>query len=114
MQEKEKRAQAEKLKSDIAVLKKLVSEKKYPEVLARADDLVVEYFASADLARLIEFARSQQAEIERELAVQKALDEGQALLKGNRFEEAERAIQAGLEADSVNRDLLSRRERVGT
>ncbi len=114
LQEKEKHSKAEKLKSHIAVLKKLVSEKKYPEVLARADDLVVEYFASADLARLIEFARSQQAEIERELAVQKALDEGQALLKVNRFEEAARAIQAGLEADSDNRELLSLRERVET
>jgi hypothetical protein len=114
MQEKEKRAQAEKLKSDIAVLKKLVSEKKYPEVLARADDLVVEYFASADLQRLIEFARSQQAEIEREHAVKKALDEGKSLLKANRFDEAARAIQTGLKAHSDNRELLNLREQVET
>jgi serine/threonine protein kinase len=114
MQEKEKRAQAEKLKSDIAVLKKLVSEKKYPEVLARADGLVVEYFASADLQRLIEFARSQQAEIERELAVHKALDEGKSLLKANRFDEAARAIQTGLKAHSDNRELLNLREQVET
>jgi len=114
LQEKEKHAKAEELKSDIAVLKKLVSEKKYPEVLAKADDLVVEYFGSADVARLIQFARSQQATIERELAVHKALDEGKALLKVNRFDEAARAIQVGLKAHSDNRELLNLREQVET
>jgi hypothetical protein len=114
LQEKEKHAKAEKLKSDIAVLKKLVSEKKYPEVLAKADDLVVEYFASADVARLIEFARSQQAEIERELAVHKVLNEGKALLKVNRFDEAARAIKVGLKAHADNRELLNLREQVET
>ena len=112
LQEKEKHAQAEKLKSDIAVLKKLVSEKKYPEVLARAEKQVVEHLGNADLKRLIEFARSQQAEIERELAVHKALDEGQSLLKANRFDEAARAIQMGLKAHSDNRELLNLREQV--
>ena len=114
LQEKEKHAKAEKLKSDIAVLKKLVSEKKYPEVLAKADDLAVMYFTSADVARLIQFARSQQAEIERELAVRKALDEGKALLKVNRFDEAARAINVGLKGHSDNRELLNLREQVET
>jgi tetratricopeptide (TPR) repeat protein len=114
LQEKQKHAQAEKLKNDIAELKKLVSEKKYPEVLAKADKLLAEHPSSADLARLVEFSRGQQAEIERELAVRKAVNEAKSLLKANRFDEALRAIDAGLAAHADNRELITLREQVET
>jgi uncharacterized protein YbaR (Trm112 family) len=112
--EKQKHAQAEKLESDIAALKKLVSEKKYPEVLAKADKLIAEYPGSADLARLVEFSRGQQVEIEREVAVRKAVNEAKSLLKANRFDEALRAINAGLTSHPDNRELLTLREQVET
>jgi len=114
VQEKQKHAQAEKLKNGIAELKKLVSEKKYPEVLARADQLLAEHPSSADLERLIEFSRGQQVEIERELAVRRAVNEAKSHLKVNRFNEALWAINAGLTSDPENRELITLREQVET
>jgi hypothetical protein len=114
LQEQEKHAKDEKLKSDIAAVKKLVSDKKYPEILARAASLVAEYPGNADFVRLIEFARSQQAEIDRELAVRTALEEAKSLLKANRYDEAVRAVETGLKADPDNRELLAVREQAET
>ena len=113
-QEKQKHAQAEKLKNDIAELKKLVSEKKYPDVLAKADQLLAEHPGSADLERLIEFSRGQQVVIEREHAVRKAVNEAKSHLKANRFNEALWAINAGLTSDPENRELITLREQVET
>jgi serine/threonine protein kinase/uncharacterized protein YbaR (Trm112 family) len=104
-EEKEKHAKAEKLKNDIATVKKLVGSKKYPEVIARAESLLAEHPGDTDLARLIDFARSQQAEIDRELAARKALDEGKSLLKAAKYDDATSTVQAGLKADPANRDL---------
>src|ERR1700686_1441219 len=88
LKEREKHAKEVRLKTELAAVRKLVNEKKYHEVLARADKLLAEHPASADLARLVEFSRGQQAEMERELAVRKALNEGRSLLQANRFNDA--------------------------
>ena len=113
-EEKEKHAKAEKLKNDIATVKKLVGSKKYPEVIARAESLLAEHPGGTDLARLIDFARSQQAEIDRELAARKALDEGKSLLKAAKYDDATSTVQAGLKADPANRDLQKLVEEIET
>jgi uncharacterized protein YbaR (Trm112 family) len=112
--EKEKHAKAEKLKNDIATVKKLVGDKKYTEVIARSESLLAEHPGGTDLSRLIDFARSQQAELDRELAVRKALDECKSLLKATRYDDAARTAQAGLKADPVNRDLHKLLEQIET
>jgi uncharacterized protein YbaR (Trm112 family) len=113
-EEKEKHAKAEKLKNDIATVKKLVGSKKYPEVIARAEGLLAEHPGDTDLVRLIDFARSQQAEIDREVAARKALDEGKSLLKADRYDDATGAVRAGLKADPDNRDLQKLLEQIET
>jgi uncharacterized protein YbaR (Trm112 family) len=113
-EEKEKHAKAEKLKNDIATVKKLVGSKKYPEVIARAESLLAEHPGATDLARLIDFARSQQAEIDRELAARKALDDGKSLLKAAKYDDATSTVQAGLKADPANRDLQKLLEEIET
>jgi len=107
LQEREKHAKEARLKSELAAVRKLVNEKKYNEVLARADKLLSEYPASADLARLVEFSRGQQAEMERELAVHQALNEGRLLLRSNRFNDAAQQVLAGLEAYPEHAELLA-------
>ena len=113
-EDKEKHAKAEKLKSDIATVKKLVGSKKYPEVIARAESLLAEHPGGADLARLIDFARSQQTEIDRELAARKALDEGKSLLSAARYADATSTVRAGLKADPANHDLRKLLEQIET
>jgi len=107
LQEREKHAKEARLKTELAVVRKLVNEKKYHEVLARADKLLAEHPASADLARLVEFSRGQQAEMERELAVRKALNEGRSLLQANRFNDAAREVLAGLAAHPDHAELVA-------
>jgi hypothetical protein len=114
LEDKEKHAKAEKLKSDIATVKKLVGSKKYPEVIARAESLLAEHPSSADLGRLIDFARNQQAEIDRELAARKALDEGKSLLNATRYADAASTARAGLKADPANHDLRKLLEQIET
>jgi uncharacterized protein YbaR (Trm112 family) len=112
--EKEKHAKAEKLKNEIATVKKLVGSKKYAEVIARAESLLAEHPGDTDLARLIDFARSQQAEIDRELAARKTFDEGKSLLKAAKYDDATSTVQAGLKADPDNRDLQKLLEEIET
>jgi protein kinase-like protein len=107
LQEREKRAKELRLNSELATVRKLVSDKKYLEVLARADKLLAEYPASADLARLVDFSRGQQAEMERELAVRQALNEGRSLLQANRFNDAAREVLAGLAVHPDHAELLA-------
>ena len=107
LQEREKHAKEARLKTELAAVRKLVNEKKYHEVLARADKLLAEYPASADLARLVEFSRGQQAEMERELAVRQALNEGRSLLQANRFNDAAREILDVLAVHPDHAELLA-------
>jgi len=107
LQEREKHAKEARLKTELAVVRKLVNEKKYHEVLARADKLLAEHPASADLARLVEFSRGQRAEMERELAVRQALNEGRSLLQANRFNDAAREILDVLAVHPDHAELLA-------
>jgi serine/threonine protein kinase/predicted Zn-dependent protease len=107
LQEREKHAKEARLKTELAAVRKLVNEKKYHEVLARADKLLAEHPASADLARLVEFSRGQQAEMERELAICQALNEGRSLLQANRFNDAAREILDVLAAHPDHAELLA-------
>jgi serine/threonine protein kinase len=94
--EQEKQGKAERLMREWKVLKELVDEKKYPEVIARAEDLLNDFPNDADLARLIEFSRAQQTQIDRELLLNKAREKIMALSAANRFQDAIQATQEAL------------------
>ena len=57
-------------------------------------------------------ARSQQAEIDRELSARKALDEGKSLLNAARYADAASTVRAGLKADPANHDLQKLLEQI--
>ena len=110
--EQEKQVRQERLQREIESLKKLVNEKKYPEVVRRGGSLLIEFGGEADLSRLIEFARSQQAQIEQDIRLRKTIEEVKAHTGAGRFPEASRAAQAGLKAFPGNAELASLREQV--
>jgi hypothetical protein len=105
LQEKEKQASLERLQRELAALKQLVSEKKYPEVLAQSERIQKEFPGNADFARLLDFARTQQAQIERESQQQKFLLEVKKLFDSAQFEEAFQLALAGLKTFPDNREL---------
>jgi hypothetical protein len=105
--EQEKYARTEKIDKELDALKRLIGEKKYPEVLSRAKALLDEFPTEASVIRLAEFAKSQQAAIDRELQFQKFLQETKVLFDAGRFEEAIGVAQKGLKAFPANQDLLS-------
>ncbi len=104
--EQEKQGKVERLQREWKVLKELVDEKKYPEVIARAEKLLVDFPNDSDLARLVEFSRTQQAQVERELLLRKACDKIKALSAANRFQDAIQAAQEALKTFPGNKDLV--------
>jgi hypothetical protein len=96
--EQEKQASSEILRREWEVLKKLVGERAYPDVVTRAENLLHQFPGDAALMRVVEFARKQQAQIESGLRFRATLDEIQAHLNANRFPEAAAAAQSALEA----------------
>ena len=105
--EQEKKASSEILQREWEVLKKLVGEREYSEVLTRAENLLQQFPGDASLARVADFARKQQAQIESGLRLRAALDEIQAHLQGNRFPEAITAAQSALESFPGNSQLAA-------
>jgi serine/threonine protein kinase len=110
LQEKEKQASLERLERELSAVKQLVSEKKYPEVLTQAERLQKEFPGNADLGRLLEFARTQQTQIERELQLQKFVQEVKKLFDSAQFEEAYQVALAGLKTFPDNKELQFLRE----
>jgi hypothetical protein len=108
--EREKQSRSEGLQRELEALKKLVNEKKYPELLARAEPLKVEFPANGDLLRLIDFARNQQAQIESEKRLRATIDGVKALLHEDRFWDAIRAANAALKSFPDHAELVYLRE----
>jgi eukaryotic-like serine/threonine-protein kinase len=105
--EEEKHAKAERVLRELELLKKLTSEKKYPEVLSRTKQLLAEFPGETNFTRLAEFASSQQANIEKDNLLRKTLDEAKALFVSGRFEELIGVTQAGLKTFPTNPELLN-------
>jgi eukaryotic-like serine/threonine-protein kinase len=110
LQEKEKQASLERLQRELSALKQLVSEKKYPEVIAQSERIQKEFPGNTDLGRLLEFSRTQQAQIERESQQQKIVFEVKKLFDSAQFEEAYQVALAGLKTFPDNQDLQFLRE----
>ncbi len=105
--EQEKRAKEEKLQRELDTLKKLMAEKKYPEVIARAKELLTEFPSEPNLVRLADFATGRQTSIEKELLFKQKLEEAKAFFDGGRFEDAMRLVQNALKTFPANAELQS-------
>ncbi len=108
--EREKQSRTEGLQRELESLKKLVSERKYSELLIRAEPLREEFPTNGDLLRLVDFARNQQAQIDGEKRLRTALEEVKSQIRASRFTDAIRSAQAGLKDFPGNGELVYLRE----
>jgi serine/threonine-protein kinase len=104
-QERDKHAKAQRLERELEALKRLMGEKKYPQVMTRAKQLLAEFPGEANLSRLSEFASSRQAEIEKEALFQQKFAETKNLFDAGRFDETMRAAKAALKTFPSNAEL---------
>lgn len=105
--EHENTSRAKKIQKELDGLKMLMAEKKYPEVAARAKELLAEFPTDPNVIRLAEFAKSQQAEIEKENLLRRTVDEAKAFFESGKYEDAIRVAQGGLKTFPANSELLS-------
>jgi serine/threonine protein kinase len=105
--EQENTARAKKIQKELDGLKTLMAEKRYPEVAARADALLAEFPTDQNVVRLAEFAKSQQAAIEKENLLRKTAQDAKVAFDAGNFEEAIRITQGGLKTFPANQELLS-------
>jgi Protein kinase domain len=103
--EQETQAKSETLQCEWEVLKKLVSEREYQAVVARAESLLRQFPDELDLVRLVDFARSQQVQVESDMRLRSTRDQVQELLHANRSSEAAEAALAALTSFPGNPDL---------
>ena len=82
------------------------TKKKHGEVLDRAEKLSNNFPNDANLARLVEFARSQQSQVERQTLLNKSTERAKALFAANRFQDALQAVQEALKTFPGHKDLL--------
>ena len=105
--EQETQAKSETLQREWQMLKQLVAEKDYATVVSRAENLLQQFPGEADLVRLVEFARNQQAQMANDLRLRSARDQVQEFLQANRFSEAAAAARAGLDSFPGDADLTA-------
>jgi hypothetical protein len=105
--EQENTTRAKRIQKELDGLKILMAEKRYPEVASRAKELLAEFPTDPNVIRLAEFAKSQQAAIEKENLFRKTLQEAKAFFDAGNFEEVVRVTQAGLKTFPANQELLS-------
>jgi len=104
--EQEKHARTERIQHESEMLKKLMGEKRYSEVVSQAKKFLTEFPGETSFRRLAEFAVSQQESDEKELLLRRTLDEAKSLFDANRFKQAIDVAQIGLRTFPANPDLL--------
>src|SRR5712692_8928529 len=105
-QEHQEKARFERLERERSALKRLVNEKKYSEAISGAEALLREFPNDHDLARLVEFARNQQEQIEGQAKLRRFISEVQSFLQSGDFDAALRSSEGGIQVFPRNADLL--------
>jgi len=108
--EREKHSRTLRIERELDILKMLMSDKKYAEVISRTKQLLTEFPAETNFRRLAEFAASQQESLEKDLLLRGALQEAQSLFDARRYKEAAAAAQRGLKSFPGNNELLNLRQ----
>ncbi len=111
--EQEVQAKSASFHREWEMLKRLVNDQQFSEAITRAERLSQEFPGERDLMRLLEFARQQQAEMEREQRTESLQRQIEELLQERRFAEAAsvaRAAVGAFPADPTLASLLNRAE----
>jgi serine/threonine-protein kinase len=105
VKERKDHAQRVRLQHEQQALKKLVNEENYKEAINKGEQLLKEFPDDFELTRLVEFARTQNAQAEQQRKLKEKLDELQALMKNGEFQKAVAAAEKALEAFPGNLDF---------
>jgi serine/threonine protein kinase len=108
--DQDKNVKAARIQQELDALKKLMGEKRYPEVISRSKELLAEFPTESNFIRLSEFAASRQANIDRELGLNKILDQARTALDAGRFDETIRLAEEGLKSYAGNAELQGLRK----
>ncbi len=106
LQEKKESERRQVLEHEQAELKKLISSERYGEVVAKGEKLLKDYPEDFELAKLVEYARTQQAQVEQSRKLQDRMKELRDLLDKKNYDQAVKAGEQALEAFPSNVDLL--------
>jgi len=98
-------AQRVRLDREQTALRKLVNEEKWAEALAKGEALVKEFPDEVELARMVDYARSQQAILEHQRKLKDASNEVLKWLDKADFTKAMQAAEAALEKFPGNLEL---------
>src|SRR5882762_2987919 len=94
-----------------AKLRSWVKEGKYPEAITRAGQLSKEFPEDFELAELLDFARTEQSQIEQKRRLEQSSTQVQQAVKDGRFSEAIQSAEKALLEFPKNLDLLILLER---
>jgi eukaryotic-like serine/threonine-protein kinase len=108
--EQDRQSKLARLQREWNTLKALVGEKKYTDVIARAELLLADFPADSDLLRLVEFARDQQAQLDQEVRLRKTRDAVKSLFSESRFQDAAKVAKDALKTFPGNKELLQLHE----
>ncbi len=89
-----------------ATLRAWVKEGKYPEAITRAGQLSKEFPDDFELAELLDFARTEQSQLEQKRRLEQSSTQVQQALKDARFSEAIQSAEKALVEFPKNLDLL--------
>ena len=106
--EQEKQIKQERLQREWDALKTLADEKNYSEVITRGEKLLVEAPGDDALARLVEFSRTQQKQLERTALLQRTHETIKKLSDEKNLLDAIRVAEEGLKTFLGNKELLQR------
>jgi protein kinase-like protein len=104
--EHEKQAREVRIQRELDVLKKLMNERNYPQVISRTKELLTEFPGETNFRRMGEFAENQQKNVERDTFVQKALQDAIALFNARKYSECSVIVQSALKVAPANVELL--------
>lgn len=106
IQEQKESERRQRFDRDHDLLKKLVTEEKYQEAITKGEQVLKEFPDDFDLARLVDFARTQHAQLEQKSRLQERTKELRELMDKGNYEQAIKSAEKALETFSGNVDLL--------
>ena len=105
VKERKEHAQRVRLQHEQQALRKLVNEDNYKEAVNKGEQLLKEFPDDFELTRLVEFAKTQQAQAEQQRKLKENLDQLNALMTAGDYAQAVVVAQKAVEAFPGNVDF---------
>lgn len=106
LQERKEHANRLRLQRELQALKKLVSEEKYQDAIDVGEGLLKEFPDEFELARMVDYARSQKSQQQLQLRKQARILELQELIQANSFDKAIAACEDALKEFAGDTEFL--------